>query len=374
MVLDIPFSDLVDLMMELVDTNKFRLLKLTVAKSCFVPVLIGHAVDDDFIQPRHSDLIFDHYMLTDLHGDKNIIKFKGDHNSLRPKFYFDSISIFFNNVLQPPEYELRSTLFDLSPKYFGELLDTSDKKRISTLRAPPRSSLLRLLGALNQAEDLHPEAPTLPMTKFAPFWYRGGGPVSKWKPSPQRGCMGHIPYRIWVLEIEGPERALFSSLTRVLEDLSSKDKQLDAQEQGTGYGSGASSSTMINFELSSGSPSGDHTPASIDDDKYVEYHLDNAADFSSNAEKEERMFKNLKQDNSSSTKGNLFETNTSAAKDRDLVSQNPIPDTSKSPLEHTPKSSPPSGTSTCKHSSSCAGFVYNSKVPITSAKNVAASQ
>ncbi|KAL2525995.1 alpha/beta-Hydrolases superfamily protein [Abeliophyllum distichum] len=155
----------------------------------------------------------------------------------------------------------------------------------------------------------------------------------------------------------------------VLADLSSKDKQLDAQEQGTGYGSHASSSTMISFELSSGSPSGDHTPASIDDDKYVEYHLDNAADFSSNVEEEER---NLKQDDSSSTKSNLIETNTSAAKDCDLVSQNPIPDTSKLPVEHPPKFSPPSDTSTCKHSLSFAGFVYNIK-PITSGKNVAAS-
>ncbi|KAL2530458.1 uncharacterized protein Fot_23059 [Forsythia ovata] len=68
MVLDSPFSDLVDLMMELVDTNKFRLLKLIVAKSCFVPVLIGHAVKDDFIQPRHSDLIFDAYMLPSCYG------------------------------------------------------------------------------------------------------------------------------------------------------------------------------------------------------------------------------------------------------------------------------------------------------------------
>jgi hypothetical protein len=36
-------------------------------------------------------------------GDKNIIKFDGDHNSPRPQFYFDSITIFFHNVLNPPE-------------------------------------------------------------------------------------------------------------------------------------------------------------------------------------------------------------------------------------------------------------------------------
>lgn len=38
-----------------------------------------------------------------LQGDKNIIKFEGDHNSPRPQFYYDSVSIFFYNVLQPPQ-------------------------------------------------------------------------------------------------------------------------------------------------------------------------------------------------------------------------------------------------------------------------------
>ncbi|KAJ0979663.1 hypothetical protein J5N97_015137 [Dioscorea zingiberensis] len=124
MVLDSPFSILVDLMMELVDTYKYPLPKFTVklaiqhmrkvikkkanfdimdldtiqvAKCCFVPVLLGHATDDDFIRPHHSDRIFDSYA-----GDKNVIKFDGDHNSPRPQFYFDSITIFFHNVLNPP--------------------------------------------------------------------------------------------------------------------------------------------------------------------------------------------------------------------------------------------------------------------------------
>lgn len=125
MVLDSPFSNLVDLMMELVDTYKYPLPKFTVklaiqhmrkivkrkasfdimdldtiqvAKRCFVPALFGHATDDDFILPHHSDKIYESYM-----GDKNIIKFDGDHNSPRPQFYFDSITIFFHNVLNPPE-------------------------------------------------------------------------------------------------------------------------------------------------------------------------------------------------------------------------------------------------------------------------------
>lgn len=39
MILDSPFSDLVDLMMELVDTYKFRLPKFTVSK--FILFLVG---------------------------------------------------------------------------------------------------------------------------------------------------------------------------------------------------------------------------------------------------------------------------------------------------------------------------------------------
>lgn len=38
-----------------------------------------------------------------LQGDKNIIYFDGDHNSSRPQFYYDSVSIFFYNVLHPPQ-------------------------------------------------------------------------------------------------------------------------------------------------------------------------------------------------------------------------------------------------------------------------------
>ncbi|KAA8537251.1 hypothetical protein F0562_027062 [Nyssa sinensis] len=125
LVLDSAFSNLFDLMMELVDVYKIRLPKFTVkvavqymrrviqkkakfdimdlnclqvAPKTFIPALFGHAEGDKFIQPHHSDLIFKLYL-----GDKNIIKFDGDHNSSRPQFYYDSVSIFFYNVLHPPE-------------------------------------------------------------------------------------------------------------------------------------------------------------------------------------------------------------------------------------------------------------------------------
>ncbi|XP_022926850.1 uncharacterized protein LOC111433838 isoform X1 [Cucurbita moschata] len=125
MVLDSAFSNLYNLMMELVDVYKIRLPKFTVkvavqymrrviekkakfdimnlnclqvTPKTFIPALFGHANCDKFVQPHHSELIYNSYA-----GDKNIIKFDGDHNSSRPQFYYDSVSIFFYNVLHPPQ-------------------------------------------------------------------------------------------------------------------------------------------------------------------------------------------------------------------------------------------------------------------------------
>lgn len=49
-------------------------------------------------------------------GDKNIIKFGGDHNSPRPQFYYDSVSIFFFNVLHPPK--VSTSLSSKLEKYY----------------------------------------------------------------------------------------------------------------------------------------------------------------------------------------------------------------------------------------------------------------
>ncbi|XP_043701254.1 uncharacterized protein LOC122651784 isoform X2 [Telopea speciosissima] len=139
MVLDSAFSNLFDLMMELVDVYKIRLPKFTVkmavqymrrviqkkakfdimnlnciqvAPKTYIAALFGHAMGDIFIQPHHSDLIFKSYA-----GDKNIIKFDGDHNSPRPQFYYDSVSIFFYNVLHPPQ--VSSAISSNFDKYYN---------------------------------------------------------------------------------------------------------------------------------------------------------------------------------------------------------------------------------------------------------------
>ncbi|CAN0856216.1 Uncharacterized protein YqkD [Linum grandiflorum] len=263
MVLDSPFSDLVDLMMELVDTYKFRLPKFTVkfaiqymrkaiqkkakfditelntikvAQSCFVPALFGHGIEDDFIQPHHSDRIYEAYM-----GDKNIIKFEGDHNSPRPQFYFDSINIFFHNVLQPPEDGVGGPLLDTMFDYFG-------KDRLNTaynLSHRPESSV-----APNGA------GPSANSTEDAIEQVRARRPMSR-------------------IELLGFRFSLRPAILL-------QDGETDDDHE-------PSSSQMISFELSDGIPYGPHVPATTDDDQFVEYELDDLTGVPSNAEEEERM-------------------------------------------------------------------------------------
>ncbi|CAH2052920.1 unnamed protein product [Thlaspi arvense] len=256
MILDSPFSDLVDLMLELVDTYKFRLPKFTVkfaiqfmrraiqkkakfditdlntikvAKSSFVPVLFGHALDDDFIRPHHSDRIYEAYV-----GDKNIIKFEGDHNSPRPQFYFDSINIFFHNVLQPPEV-VGPTFYDPLDDYFakgswGSMHDTNI----------PQSSVQKSLAASSISDAINEVRMKRPMSR-----------------------------------------------TDVPSNVTSNASPSETKEKENHDGRDSSSSPdMISFDLSNGDQYPHHLGMALDDDQYVEYHLE---DIPSNPEEEERM-------------------------------------------------------------------------------------
>ena len=75
------------------DLNK--LSPITHVKECFIPALFATGEQDNFIKPHHTDELFKDYA-----GDKNIIKFEGDHNSPRPDFFNNSAVIFFINTLQ----------------------------------------------------------------------------------------------------------------------------------------------------------------------------------------------------------------------------------------------------------------------------------
>ena len=133
MVLDSPFSDLTRLCEEMVDKARdqginvpgfvssvaIRMIRGSVRRQadfdikdvsplahvphCFIPALFVAAEDDDFIPKSHSLSLHDAYA-----GDANMIVVDGDHNSARPRFMFDSVSIFLQQCLQiPSEWLLR---------------------------------------------------------------------------------------------------------------------------------------------------------------------------------------------------------------------------------------------------------------------------
>ena len=127
MILDSPFSDLTVLAEEMCEKGReqgiivpnivvsvaIRMIQNSVKKQanfniknispiahadkCFIPALFVAGEHDDFINKRHSELIHERYA-----GDKNLIIVEGDHNSPRPKFMFDSVSIFLQTCLQIP--------------------------------------------------------------------------------------------------------------------------------------------------------------------------------------------------------------------------------------------------------------------------------
>ena len=65
----------------------------------YVPTLFGHAKGDTFVAPHHSERLFV------AHGadTKNFISFEGDHNDMRPEFWYDSALIFLLGVLRVEE-------------------------------------------------------------------------------------------------------------------------------------------------------------------------------------------------------------------------------------------------------------------------------
>ncbi|KXG39328.1 uncharacterized protein LOC8080807 isoform X1 [Sorghum bicolor] len=256
MVLDSPFSNLVDLMMELVDTYKYPLPKFTVklaiqhmrkivkrkasfdimdldtiqvAKRCFVPALFGHATEDDFILPHHSDKIYESYI-----GDKNIIKFDGDHNSPRPQFYFDSITIFFHNVLNPPEVA--------EDHYF----------------LTPRSSLGQ--GHWDTEQDIE---------------YRfSQSPTGTARAATTEDAIAQLRSRRLMSRMEVPSGA-------TTEDRADRTEGLDSDQ-------GPSSSSVSTATPPNGRNGRLLTPTS-DDGEYVEYSFDSLSDMPYTVEDEDRM-------------------------------------------------------------------------------------
>lgn len=61
------------------------------------------------------------------------------------------------------------------------------------------------------------------------------------------------------------------------------------QENENHDGRDSSSSDMISFDLPNGDRCPPHLGMALDDDQYVEYHMEDMANFPSNAEEEERV-------------------------------------------------------------------------------------
>ena len=78
----------------------FDILKLRPkdnVEGCFIPAVFICGAQDKFIHPQHSRDIYANYA-----GSKNLIEIQGDHNSNRPKYCLDAISIFFYQRLCVP--------------------------------------------------------------------------------------------------------------------------------------------------------------------------------------------------------------------------------------------------------------------------------
>mmetsp|Transcript_32337 Transcript_32337/g.32960 ORF Transcript_32337/g.32960 Transcript_32337/m.32960 type:complete len:547 (-) Transcript_32337:425-2065(-) len=150
MILDSPFADLQQLAEEMVDRGRqqglavpgfvvriaLRWIRSSVQKQamfdirdlspiqhadkCFIPAMFVAAENDDFVPPRHGQQIFEKYA-----GDKNIILVEGDHNSQRPRFMFDSASIFLTTTLQVPSSWILEGAQRMTglPPWFGDRSD-----------------------------------------------------------------------------------------------------------------------------------------------------------------------------------------------------------------------------------------------------------
>ncbi|GIL83651.1 hypothetical protein Vretimale_10449 [Volvox reticuliferus] len=121
MVLDSPFARLTDLMLEIVQEQRLPiprpLAKLALAamkrsvikragfditkvspvdavSQSHIPALFGHAIGDTFIRISHAEALHEAYA-----GEKELLRFDGDHNSRRPEFFYSSVSNFWHRAL-----------------------------------------------------------------------------------------------------------------------------------------------------------------------------------------------------------------------------------------------------------------------------------
>jgi hypothetical protein len=159
LVLDSPFASLPDLALDLVErycavplprwliSGILSLVRTSIQQraafdiydveprqfmeTAFIPAFFTAGSSDTFVPPTHVQELYEMYA-----GDKNLVLVDGDHNSTRPKFLHDSISIFFLQTLQ----------VDLPSPADAPIRQSPQRRRSTTPRravAEQRSTLVR---------------------------------------------------------------------------------------------------------------------------------------------------------------------------------------------------------------------------------------
>jgi pimeloyl-ACP methyl ester carboxylesterase len=179
MILDSPFADLTQLCEEMVEKAReqgvvvpgivaslaIRLIQSSVKKQagfniknispishadkCFIPVLFVAGEHDDFIKKHHSEALHAKYA-----GDKNLIIVEGDHNSPRPKFLFDSASIFLQSCMQIPNDWALTVPISMNlmcPPWFFEIYEQRSAARRKQQTASAKLSSTSINGSSTNA-------------------------------------------------------------------------------------------------------------------------------------------------------------------------------------------------------------------------------
>ncbi|KAK9790555.1 hypothetical protein WJX73_002562 [Symbiochloris irregularis] len=122
MVVDSPFARLTELMLELCEEQRIPIPRafmrvalsmmrrsvkkraqfslddvapLDLAPKAFIPALFGHAEKDTFISANHTRRLHEAYA-----GDKELVIFDGDHNTVRPQHFYSSVLMFLHAALR----------------------------------------------------------------------------------------------------------------------------------------------------------------------------------------------------------------------------------------------------------------------------------
>jgi pimeloyl-ACP methyl ester carboxylesterase len=203
MILDSPFADLTQLCEEMVEKAReqgvvvpgivaslaIRLIQSSVKKQagfniknispiahadkCFIPVLFVAGEHDDFIKKHHSEALHAKYA-----GDKNLIIVEGDHNSPRPKFLFDSATIFLQTCMQiPNEWSLNVPISMnlMCPPWFFDVYE----QRAAARRKQQQQAAVNNT-TVNNNDTMNGSAPsTSTANKTASFTVEMGVPVSR---------------------------------------------------------------------------------------------------------------------------------------------------------------------------------------------------